>query len=97
MIGLVIPGCPAHHASASWLTKTRWWRRVIGYGIGVGTGYQRINHDAHWLSDTIAGAAMGIWAAKFVMKRRASIAPRGEVSLLPLDGGAMLTYTVPIR
>ena len=77
--------------------KTRWWRRVIGYGIGVGTGYQRINHDAHWLSDTIAGAAMGIWAAKFVMKRRASIAPRGEVSLLPLDGGAMLTYTVPIR
>lgn len=77
--------------------KTRWWRRVIGYGIGVGTGYQRINHDAHWLSDTVAGAAMGIWAAKFVMKRRASVAPRGQVALVPSDGGAMLTYTVPMR
>jgi membrane-associated phospholipid phosphatase len=72
-------------------------RRVIGYGLGVGTGYQRLNHDAHWLSDTIAGAALGIAAAKFVMKRRERAEPRGEVALRPMDDGTMLTYTVPIR
>ena len=77
--------------------KQRWWRRVIGYSLGVGVGFQRVNHDAHWLSDTVAGAAMGIWAAKFVMNRRENALLNGTVSLAPLDGGAMLTYTVPIH
>jgi membrane-associated phospholipid phosphatase len=98
---------PSGHTAAAFAVGTvlaesgndrqRWWRRIIGYGIGVGTGYQRIHHDAHWLSDTVAGAAVGIWAANFVMKRRESAALRGQVSLTPLDGGAMLTYTVPIH
>ena len=77
--------------------KHRWLRRVIGYGVGVATGYQRLNHDAHWLSDTVAGAALGIAAAKFVMKRRERTDPRGEFSVQPMDGGTMLTYTVPMR
>ena len=72
-------------------------RRALGYGLGVGTAYERLNHDAHWLSDTVAGAAFGIAAARFVMKRRDRPEPRGTVGIVPLDGGAMLTYTVPIR
>jgi hypothetical protein len=98
---------PSGHTAAAFAIGTvlaesgddrhRWLRRVIGYGLGIGTGYQRLNHDAHWLSDTVAGAALGIAAAKFVMKRREGTEPRGEVSLRPLDGGTMLTYTVPIR
>ncbi len=98
---------PSGHTAAAFAIGTvlaesgndrhRWLRRVIGYGIGIGTGYQRLNHDAHWLSDTVAGAALGIAAAKFVMKRRDRGEPRGEVFLRPLDGGAMLTYTIPIR
>jgi PAP2 superfamily len=77
--------------------KQRWWRRVVGYGVGAGTAFQRIHHDAHWLSDTVAGAALGIATAKWVMKRREDTAPRGDLAVLPLDGGVMLTYTVPIR
>ncbi len=98
---------PSGHTAAAFAIGTvlaesgddrhRWLRRVIGYGLGIGTGYQRLNHDAHWLSDTVAGAALGIAAAKFVMKRRERAEPRGEVSLRPMDGGTMLTYTVPIR
>jgi membrane-associated phospholipid phosphatase len=72
-------------------------RRVIGYGIGVTVGYQRINHDAHWLSDTVAGAALGIASAKFVMKRHEGKEPRGVFALQPMDGGTMVTYTVPLR
>jgi hypothetical protein len=77
--------------------KHRWLRRALGYGLGVGTAYQRLNHDAHWLSDTVAGAALGVVTAKFVMKRRQQDEPRGEFALRPIDGGTMLTYTVPLR
>jgi PAP2 superfamily len=77
--------------------RHRLLRRIAGYGIGVLTGYERLNHDAHWLSDVVGGAAIGIATAKFVMKRREGTKPRGEISLLPLEGGAMLTYTMPIR
>lgn len=98
---------PSGHTAAAFAIGTvlaesgddrhRWLRRVVGYGLGIGTGYQRLNHDAHWLSDTVAGAALGIAAARFVMKRRERPEPRGEVSIRPMDGGTMLTYTVPIR
>ena len=77
--------------------KHRWVRRVIGYGLGIGTGYQRLNHDAHWLSDTVAGAALGIATAKFVLRRHERTDARGEFALRPVDGGTMLTYTVPLR
>ncbi len=77
--------------------KHRWWRRVIGYGLGVSTAYLRLDHDAHWLSDTVAGAALGVVSAKFVMRRRGGTEPRGEFSLRPGDGGTLLTYTVPMR
>ncbi len=77
--------------------RNRWWRRVLGYGLGVATGYLRLDHDAHWLSDTVAGAALGIASAKFVMRRREGTAPRGEFALRPTEAGTMLTYTVPLR
>lgn len=77
--------------------RHRWLRRVLGYGLGVGTAYQRLNHDAHWLSDTVAGAALGVVTAKFVMRRHQPTAPRGEFAVRPTDGGTMLTYTVPLR
>jgi membrane-associated phospholipid phosphatase len=72
-------------------------RRVIGYGIGVAVGYQRLNHDAHWFSDTVAGAALGIATAKFVMKRHEGTEPRGVFALQPMEGGVMMTYAVPLR
>lgn len=73
-------------------------RRSLGYGIGVFTAYQRINHDTHWFSDTVAGAALGIAAAKFVLRQREGTEPRGQLGLsTTADGGPMLTFTVPLR
>jgi membrane-associated phospholipid phosphatase len=72
-------------------------RRVIGYGVGTVVAYQRVNHDAHWFSDTVAGAALGILAAKFVMRRHEGKEPRALFSLQPMEGGTMVTYTVPLR
>jgi hypothetical protein len=77
--------------------RHRWLRRVMGYGLGAGTAYLRLDHDAHWLSDTVAGAALGIVTAKFVLKRRERPEPRGTVAFVPTPWGTTLTYTVPLR
>lgn len=74
--------------------RIRWLRRVVGYGIGIGTAYLRMKHNAHWLSDTVAAAALGMATAHFVMDRRAR-QDLGDsmVSVVPVRGGAMLAYT----
>jgi membrane-associated phospholipid phosphatase len=73
--------------------KRRWARRVIGYGlIGVGTGYLRLKHDSHWLSDTIPGAALGIAAARFTMSHDRFSEPNVNVIAEPIEGGLVLTF-----
>lgn len=73
----------------------RWLRRVLGYGVGVFTSYQRIKHDQHWLSDTVAGAALGISTAQFSIHRRNPDDDHtgGNLSVEPVAGGAMLSYS----
>jgi hypothetical protein len=74
----------------------RWIRRVIGYGVGFGTAYLRLKHNAHWLSDTIAGGALGMASAHFVMNRSAEREAQeggSQISLVPVQGGVMLAYT----
>jgi membrane-associated phospholipid phosphatase len=45
-------------------------------------------HDnVHWLSDTVAGAAIGIATAEFAMNRRQQHAHRWELSVAPMAGG----------
>ncbi len=73
--------------------RIRWLRRVIGYGIGLGTAYLRMKHNAHWLSDTVAAAALGMATAHFVMDRRArQDMSHSMVTVVPVRGGAMLAY-----
>jgi hypothetical protein len=76
--------------------RLRWLRRTLGYGLGVGTAYVRMDHDAHWLSDTVAGAALGIATARFVMKQRER-GDRGRVTFAPLAGGVEVGYVVDLR
>jgi membrane-associated phospholipid phosphatase len=56
-----------------------------------------MDHDAHWFSDTVAGAGLGVATARFVMKRRDDSNGRAEIGLAPLGDGFALTYTVPLR
>ncbi len=74
--------------------KYRWIRRTLGYGIGAFTAYQRLKHNAHWLSDTVAGAALGMATAHFIMNRRAEREDDDyDVSVVPVRGGVMLAYS----
>jgi hypothetical protein len=76
--------------------RVRWLRRTIGYGLAVGTAYARMDHDAHWLSDTVAGAALGVATARFVMKQREDGA-RGRITFEPFADGVAIGYTVDLR
>jgi membrane-associated phospholipid phosphatase len=79
----------------------RWIRRFLGYGAVAGyTAYERLKHNAHWLSDDVAGAEIGGATAHFVMERaaeRREALKNYSVSVVPLDGGAMLTYSLTIQ
>ncbi len=98
---------PSRHASFAFAVGTvlaesggddyRWLRRVLGYGIAAGTAYVRVHDNQHWLSDTVAGAALGIATARFAMNRREARSPRSSFSVMPENGGAMLTYTYTLR
>lgn len=71
----------------------RWVTRVLGYGVAGFTAYQRLKHNAHWLSDAVAGAALGASTAVFVLDRTYGDARSpSALSVVPLDGGLMLAY-----
>jgi membrane-associated phospholipid phosphatase len=97
---------PSEHATASFAIGTvlaeagsddyRWLRRVLGYGLGIGTSYLRLKHNAHWLSDTVAGGALGIASAQFTLNHQYRNAVESNFALVPVQGGAMLTYRVSL-
>ena len=65
-----------------------------GIRHGGYTGYARLKHNAHWLSDTVAGAGIGMSTAHFVMDRHEGYARGGQLTWIPLDGGVMVSYNV---
>jgi undecaprenyl-diphosphatase len=72
----------------------RWFRRTLGYGVGILTSYERVKHNQHWVSDTVAGAALGIATASFTMNRRQDPeSTTSHLSVAPIDGGAMLAWS----
>ncbi len=91
---------PSLHVSAAFAIGTvlaesgndeyRWRRRALGYGLALATGYARVHDNAHWFSDTVAGAALGIATAQFTMNRRDDRRRNFALSVVPTDGGAML-------
>jgi hypothetical protein len=93
---------PSMHTSAAFAIGTvlaesggdnhRWIRRFLGYGLAGATGYARLHDNVHWLSDTMAGAAVGIATARFVMRRGDTRDRDSAFSVMPTDGGLMLTY-----
>lgn len=64
---------PSGHTAAAFALATsiaensdRRWVKDLSYGVAGLVGFARIEHDAHWLSDTMAGALIGIGVAKSV-------------------------------
>lgn len=71
----------------------RWVRRVIGYGTASAVAYSRVHDGAHWLSDTVAGAALGIATGRFVTHRADERSRPYAFGVQPTQHGAMLTCT----
>jgi membrane-associated phospholipid phosphatase len=74
-------------------TEYRWLRRIIGYGVVGYTAYSRLHDNAHWLSDVVAGTAVGVYSGAYTLGRQYS---HHELSfnLSPGEaGGVMLQFT----
>jgi hypothetical protein len=71
----------------------RWIRRIIGYGVAGATGYVRVSGNVHWLSDSVAGAALGIATARFVLNRQGA-QDRGALQFQPIKNGWLVSYSV---
>jgi membrane-associated phospholipid phosphatase len=95
---------PSLHATAAFAVGTvfaesgsddyRWFRRLLGYGMATATGYLRVHGNQHWLSDTVAGAALGIASGRFATHRRLQRLHDWTVSFAPSpDGGLMMTVS----
>jgi membrane-associated phospholipid phosphatase len=74
----------------------RWLRRALGYGAAGFTVYERLNHNAHWLSDTVAGAALGTATARFAMNRREGTRQAATVTVSPLYHGIMFSFVANV-
>jgi membrane-associated phospholipid phosphatase len=95
---------PSVHASAAFAIGTvfaesgnddyRWIRRLIGYGVAAGTAYVRIRENDHWLSDTVAGSAIGIATARFVLNRQQSESRTSSLQFQPIKGGWQVSYVM---
>ncbi|MBV8854259.1 MAG: phosphatase PAP2 family protein [Sinobacteraceae bacterium] len=91
---------PSLHATAAFAIGTvlaesggddyRWLRRFLGYGMASATVYLRLKDNQHWLSDTVAGGALGIATAGFTLNRRQSRQQPWNLSVSPAPGGGVL-------
>jgi membrane-associated phospholipid phosphatase len=73
----------------------RWFRRVVGYGMATATAYLRVQGNQHWLSDTVAGAALGVATARFTTHRRLARVHDWNLSAVPAEhGGLTLTFNM---
>jgi membrane-associated phospholipid phosphatase len=94
---------PSLHATAAFAIGTvfaesgndeyRWIRRIIGYGVAGATSYVRVSENVHWLSDTVAGAALGIATARFVLNRQ-GVQDRASLQFQPVKNGWLVSYSI---
>ena len=97
---------PSLHASAAFAIGTvfaesgaddyRWVRRFIGFGVASYTAYERLHGNAHWLSDVVAGAAIGVSTGMFTLNRHYSRNSAVAINVAPTEVGGLslqVTYT----
>ena len=76
----------------------RWLRRALGYGMAGATTYLRLHGNQHWLSDTVAGAALGIATGRFTTHRRLQRARDWNLSVAPSEyGGLKLSFNMIVN
>jgi membrane-associated phospholipid phosphatase len=76
----------------------RFVRRLVGYGMATGTAYARLHGNVHWLSDVVAGAAVGIYSGVFTLHRERAEHGALMFGVAPTEVGGIslqVTYTPP--
>ncbi len=79
------------------LPRDQWGWRILAYGLASATAYARMDSNAHWLSDTVAGAALGIATGRFVSSRSPDENSRISVGVAPAYRGAVVTFVIEIK
>jgi lipid A 3-O-deacylase len=97
---------PSGHATAGFAVAAALDReydlgawRWVGYGLAGMIAWSRVYDDAHWTSDTVAGAITGVAAARTVVSllQARSGEETGGLSLGVADGEPMVMITIPTR
>jgi membrane-associated phospholipid phosphatase len=72
---------------------------VALYGLAGVIAWSRVYDDAHWTSDTVAGAIMGVAASRatvgWLQRRDGGVVP--GVGLEPRSGAPMIVVAIPTR
>ncbi len=69
---------------------------MLGYGVAGATAYVRLHGNVHWLSDVVAGSAIGLYTGAFVTNRQLFHNDDLAIHVAPTDVGGLsvqLTYT----
>ncbi len=95
------PSFPSGHTAAAFALATalgdasgRTWARIGLWVIAAGTGWARVAQQAHWTTDVLAGAAVGIGAARLA-DGGLRIAGLPVPHLLRAPVGTAVGWTVP--
>ena len=95
---------PSGHTSAAFAFATslgdaidRPWPRAGLYALATGTAWARVALEAHWVSDVLAGAAVGIASAKFASGRRTIFGVRAPRLGVTTTGFEISWSTLPWR
>jgi membrane-associated phospholipid phosphatase len=98
---------PSTHVSVAFAVATsfaerdcdnQWARRVVAYGLAGATAYIRVKDNQHWLSDTIAGAAVGVSTGLFVNHRGlGTVRSASNWSLGQVGDGVGIVYVHELR
>ncbi|MBI2813736.1 MAG: phosphatase PAP2 family protein [Opitutae bacterium] len=64
----------------------QWWVQGVAYGLAGVVGYSRIEQNAHFTSDVVAGAIIGTVVGRAIVHRHDRAKP-GALALAPFFGG----------
>jgi membrane-associated phospholipid phosphatase len=85
------PSFPSGHTTQAFALATvvaqhydQRWVKIIAYGTAGLVGYARMNHDAHYASDVLAGSLIGITIGRFIVARNNE---RRQLDAVPIFSG----------
>lgn len=81
---------PSGHTAIMFMSATHltyaygWTGAIIGYPLALLTGASRLTDDAHWLSDTVAGAVLGIVVGRATYYHDSDLPIKNDWAILPV-------------